>query len=132
PGLQSFFPEQLGDVDLERFYAGSNRVQPGLIRIEADEVTYGMHVILRFELELDILHGRVELRDLPQIWNERMEEYLGVEVPDDAHGVLQDVHWALGLIGYFSTYLLGTVMSVQLWEKAIEAVPDLEEQVERG
>jgi carboxypeptidase Taq len=132
PRLQSFFPEQFDDVDLERFYAGVNRVQPGLIRIEADEVTYGMHVILRFELEQDILHGRVELRDLPRIWNERMDEYLGVEVPDDAHGVLQDVHWALGLIGYFSTYLLGTVMSVQLWEKAIETVPDLEEQIEQG
>jgi carboxypeptidase Taq len=132
PRLQSAFPEQLGDVDLERFYAGFNRVQPGLIRIEADEVTYGMHVILRFELELDIINRRVELRDLPRIWNERMEEYLGVQVPDDSHGVLQDIHWGAGLLGYFSTYLLGTVMSVQLWEKANEAVPDLEEQIERG
>ena len=132
PRLQELFPEQFGDVELERFYAGVNAVRPGLIRIEADEVTYGMHVILRFELEQDIIHGRVELRDLPQIWNERMREYLGVEVPDDAHGVLQDVHWASGLIGYFSTYLLGTVMSVQLWEKANEAVPDLEDQIERG
>lgn len=132
PRLQSYFPEQLGDVDLERFYAGVNRVQPGLIRIEADEVTYGMHVILRFELELDILNARVELRDLPRIWNERMEEYLGIEVPDDARGVLQDVHWALGHIGYFSTYLLGTVMSVQIWEKAVEALPDLEQRIERG
>jgi carboxypeptidase Taq len=132
PRLQTSFPDQFGEVELERFYAGVNRVKPGLIRIEADEVTYGMHVILRFELELDILHGRVDLSELPRVWNERMEQYLGVEVPDDAHGVLQDVHWASGLIGYFSTYLLGTVMSVQLWEKANEAVPDLEEQIERG
>jgi carboxypeptidase Taq len=132
PRLQELFPEQFADVELERFYAATNRVKPGLIRIEADEVTYGMHVILRFELEMDILNGRVELRDLPRVWNERMQEYLGVEVPDDAHGVLQDVHWSSGLIGYFSTYLLGTVMSVQLWEKATEAVPDLEDQIERG
>jgi carboxypeptidase Taq len=91
-----------------------------------------MHIILRFELEQDIINSRVELRDLPQIWNERMQEYLGVEVPDDAHGVLQDIHWSAGSIGYFSTYLLGTVMSVQIWEKVLEDVPDLEDQIERG
>jgi carboxypeptidase Taq len=95
-------------------------------------VTYGMHIILRFELEQDIINGRVELRDLPNVWNERMEQYLGVEVPDDAHGVLQDTHWASGLIGYFSTYLLGTVMSVQIWQKVLDDVPGLEEQIERG
>jgi carboxypeptidase Taq len=103
-----------------------------LIRIKADEVTYGMHIILRFELEQDIINGRVELRDLPQVWNERMRDYLGVDVPDDANGVLQDTHWASGLIGYFPTYLLGSVMSVQIWEKALEDVPDLEDQIERG
>jgi carboxypeptidase Taq len=119
-------------VELDRFVAGINRVKPSLIRIKADEVTYGMHIILRFELEQDIINGRVDLRELPQVWNERMKEYLGVDVPDDAHGVLQDTHWASGLIGYFSTYLLGTVMSVQIWEKVLEDVPDLEEQIERG
>jgi len=132
PRLQARFPGQLGGVELDRFYAAINKVQPSLIRIRADEVTYGLHVILRFELEQDIVNGRVELSDLPRIWNERMEEYLGVEVPDDAHGVLQDVHWSAGLIGYFSTYLLGTVMSVQLWEKMAEEVPELDERVERG
>jgi carboxypeptidase Taq len=95
-------------------------------------VTYGMHVMLRFELEQDIVDGRVELRDLPQRWNEKMWDYLGVEVPDDAHGVLQDVHWSGGSIGYFSTYLIGTVASVQIWEAARRDLPDLEEQVERG
>ena len=108
-----------------------NKVEPSLIRIRADEVTYGMHVILRFELEQDIINGRVELSDLPRIWNERMEEYLGIEVPDNAHGV-QDVHWLAGLIGYFSTYLLGTVMSVQLWEKLVGDVGDVDAQMERG
>ena len=132
PRLQARFPDQFGGVDLDRFYAAINRVQPSLIRIRADEVTYGMHVILRFELEQDIVNGRVDLSDLPRVWNERMEEYLGVVVPDDANGVLQDVHWSAGLIGYFSTYLLGTVMSVQLWEKMGEDVPDLDERVERG
>ncbi len=92
----------------------------------------GMHIILRFEREQDIVNGRVELRDLPHVWNERMREYLGVDVPDDAHGVLQDTHWASGLIGYFATYLLGSVMSVQIWEKVLEDVPDLEDQIERG
>ena len=132
PRLQEAFPEQFGKVELDRFYAAINRVQPSLIRIRADEVTYGMHVILRFELEQDMINGRVELRDLPQRWAEKMDEYLGVEVPDHANGVLQDTHWASGLIGYFSTYLLGTVMSVQIWEKALEDVPDLEERIERG
>jgi carboxypeptidase Taq len=132
PRLQQTFPENLGGVDIERFYRAINRVQPSLIRIHADEVTYGMHVILRFELEQDIVNQRVELRDLPQVWNERMYDYLGVEVPDDAHGVLQDVHWAAGYIGYFATYLLGTVMSVQIWRKLLEDVPDLEQQIERG
>jgi carboxypeptidase Taq len=132
PRLQEVFPDQFRKVELDRFYAGVNRVQPSLIRIRADEVTYGMHIILRFELEQDIVNGRVELRDLPQRWAEKMDEYLGVEVPDDANGVLQDTHWASGLIGYFSTYLLGTVMSVQIWDKALEDVPDLEERIERG
>jgi carboxypeptidase Taq len=132
PRLQKAFPEQLGAVDLDRFYAGIHAVEPGLIRIQADEVTYGMHVMLRFELEQDIVEGRVELRDLPQRWNEKMWDYLGVEVPDDGHGVLQDVHWSGGSIGYFSTYLIGTVASVQIWEAVCRDVPDLEEQVGRG
>src|SRR5437660_11909131 len=132
PRVQEAFPDQLRNVELDRFYAAVNRVQPSLIRIRADEVTYGMHVILRFEVEQDIVNRRVELRDLPQRRAEKMHEYLGVEVPDHANGVLQDTHWASGLIGYFSTYLLGTVMSVQIWEKLLEDIADLEEQVERG
>jgi len=132
PRVQETFPEQLGDVELDRFFAGVTRVRPSLIRVRADEVTYGMHVILRFELEQDLVNGRVGLDELPDAWNGKMAEYLGVEVPDDARGVLQDTHWASGLIGYFPTYLLGTVMSVQIWEKAREDMADLEEQVERG
>jgi carboxypeptidase Taq len=132
PRLQATYPEQLGGVDLERFHAGIHAVKPGLIRIQADEVCYGMHVMLRFELEQEIVEGRVELRDLPQRWDEKMWEYLGVEVPDDGHGVLQDVHWSGGSIGYFSTYLIGTVASVQIWQAAQRDLPELEEQVGRG
>jgi carboxypeptidase Taq len=132
PRLQETYPEVFANVDLERFHAGIRTAKPGLIRIQADEVTYGMHVMLRFELEQDIVEGRVALRDLPQRWNEKMWDYLGVEVPDDGHGVLQDVHWSGGSIGYFSTYLIGTVASVQIWEAARRDVPDLEDQVGRG
>ena len=132
PRAREAFPEQLRAVELDDFLAGINRVRPSLIRIKADEVTYGMHIVLRFELEQDIINGRVELRDLPEVWNERMSEYLGVDVPDDAQGVLQDTHWASGLMGYFATYLLGSVMSVQIWQKVLEDVPTLEEQIERG
>jgi carboxypeptidase Taq len=132
PRAQAAFPERLRNVELDAFIAGINRVRPSLIRIKADEVTYGMHVILRFELEQDLVNGRVAIRDLPDVWKAKMHEYLGVDVPNDAQGVLQDTHWASGHIGYFSTYLLGTVMSVQIWEKILEDVPDLEEQIERG
>jgi carboxypeptidase Taq len=132
PRLQETYPEVFANVDLERFHAGIRTAKPGLIRIQADEVTYGMHVMLRFELEQDIVEGRVALRDLPQRWNEKMWDYLGVEVPDDGHGVLQDVHWSGGSIGYFSTYLIGTVASVQIWEAARRDVPELEDRVGRG
>jgi carboxypeptidase Taq len=130
PRVQERFP-QLRSVDVERFYAAINKSEPSLIRIDADEVTYGMHVILRFELEQEIVNGRIELETLPQLWAEKMDDYLGIEVPDDARGVLQDMHWSAGLIGYFSTYLLGTVMSVQIWEKAADDIGDLDDRLER-
>ena len=132
PRLREVFPEQLRGVELDRFYAAINRVQPSLIRIRADEVTYGLHVILRFELEQDVVHGRVAVRDLPDAWNAKVSEYLGLDVPDDARGVLQDTHWAGGQIGYFATYLLGSVMSVQIWQRMADDVPDVDEQIERG
>ncbi len=132
PSLRETFPEALGAVDEETFYRAVNAVKPSLIRVEADEVTYNLHVILRFELEQDILAGTVALRDLPEAWNARMEEYLGVDVPDDARGVLQDIHWSGGTIGYFPTYALGNVMSVQIWDAAHIAIPDLDAQVEAG
>jgi carboxypeptidase Taq len=130
--LQELFPHELGSVDVERWYQAVNRVHPSLIRIHADEVTYNMHVILRFELEQEIVNGRIDLRELPQAWNAKMDEYLGVEVPRDAEGVLQDVHWSSGSIGYFSTYSLGNVISLQIWERVLEDMPDVYDAIERG
>jgi carboxypeptidase Taq len=109
-----------------------NKVQPSLIRIDADEVTYNLHIILRFELEQDLIDDRLQVSNLPEAWNARMEEYLGVDVPDAARGVLQDMHWAAGALGYFPTYALGNVISVQIWERALEDLGDLDERFERG
>jgi len=114
------------------FYRAVNKVQPSLIRIDADEVTYNMHIILRFELEQDLIDDRLEISALPEAWNAGMAEMLGVDVPDDAHGVLQDIHWSQGGIGYFPTYALGNVISLQIWQAVTEAIPDLDAQMEAG
>lgn len=118
PLLQETFPEALGDVSLEAFHAALNRVEPSPIRVEADEVTYNLHILLRFELEVGLVEGALEVRDLPAAWNEGMERLLGFRPRNDAEGVLQDVHWALGTLGYFPTYTLGTLMSAMLFEAA--------------
>jgi carboxypeptidase Taq len=132
PRVQETFPDVLGDVSLERFHRAMNRVRRSFIRVDADETTYGLHIILRFELEQELVTGRLAVAGLPEAWNARFEELFGFEVPNDGVGVLQDVHWADGLFGYFPTYQLGNVLSVQIWEKAAGAIPDLEEQIERG
>lgn len=131
PKLQQTFP-QLADTDLEAFYRAINKSGPSLIRVDADELTYCLHIMLRFEIEQEMLKGAVRLPDLPQAWNAKMESYLGLIPPDDALGVLQDVHWSVGLVGYFPTYALGTILSVQLFEKAVADVPDIPSQIERG
>jgi carboxypeptidase Taq len=132
PQLKPLFPDALGSVDEETFVRAVSAIRPGLIRGDADEATYGLHIILRFELEQELLAGTVAIRDLPETWNARMKEYLGVDVPDDAHGVLQDMHWAIGLLGYFPTYQLGNVVSIQIWEVAQRELGDLGEQFARG
>jgi carboxypeptidase Taq len=132
PRVQSAFPDRLGDVPLERFHRMVNRSKRSFIRVDADETSYGLHVILRFELERELLAGRLSAMDLPEAWNTRFRELIGIDVPSDRLGVLQDAHWPAGLFGYFPTYLLGSVLSVQIWEKAREALPDVEEQFERG
>ena len=115
-----------------RFHRGINRARRSFIRVDADETSYGLHVILRFDLEQELVSGRLAVKDLPDAWNTRFEELMGMTVPSDALGVLQDSHWSAGSFGYFPTYLLGTVLSVQIWEQARSAIPDLEEQIERG
>jgi carboxypeptidase Taq len=130
--LQETFPRQLGDVDLDDFVRAVNRAEPGLIRVDADETTYSLHIILRFELEQQLLEGSLGLEDLPEVWQARMKELLGLDVPDDARGVLQDVHWSGGSFGYFPTYALGNVISLQLWRVVREALPDLDAQLARG
>ena len=132
PRLQETFPDALAGYDAERWYREVNAVEPSLIRVEADEATYNLHIILRFELEQELLAGSFPLEQLPEEWNRRMWEYLGIEVPDDTHGVLQDTHWAAGAIGYFSTYALGNLISAQIWEKLLDDLPDLHEQFEQG
>ena len=117
--VKEAFPEQLRDVSLDQFVRAANLVEPSLIRVEADEVTYHLHVYLRFELELALLRGDLGVDDLPGAWNERMRTLVGIEVPNDRVGVLQDVHWSAGLIGYFPTYTLGTLYSAQFMD-AIE------------
>jgi carboxypeptidase Taq len=119
-------------VTPEALYRAVNGVQPSLIRVEADEATYGMHIILRFELEQELIDGRLAVADLPDAWNARVEEYLGITVPDDASGVLQDVHWSAGLIGYFPTYALGNLIAGQLWQRVNADLPDLDERVAAG
>jgi carboxypeptidase Taq len=132
PQLKALFPEALDGVDELSFVRSVSAVRPGLIRGDADEVTYGLHIIMRFELERELLAGTVAVSDLPEVWNSRMKETLGVDVPDDARGVLQDMHWSTGLFGYFPTYQLGNVVSVQIWDRACTELGDLEDQFARG
>ena len=131
PRLQEIFP-QLSDVSLEHFYKGINKVKPSLIRVEADEATYNLHIMLRLELEIAMMEGSLAIKDLPQIWNQKMKDYLGVEPESDAEGVLQDVHWSYGNLGYFSTYALGNLISAQLWEKIHKDIQDLDDQIRQG
>ncbi len=132
PKLRERFPDAFEAVGLERLVRDSNRIERSLIRIEADEVTYNLHILVRFELELEIFEGGLALADLPEAWNARYRDYLGLVVPDDARGVLQDVHWAAGAFGYFPTYSLGNVIAGQLWRAALSDIPDLDERIGSG
>jgi carboxypeptidase Taq len=132
PRVQELFPEAVAGYDFERWYREVNTVEPSLIRVEADEATYNLHIILRFELEQEMLAGAFPLEQLPEEWNRRVWEYLGIEVPDDTRGVLQDTHWALGGFGYFSTYALGNLISAQIWERVTADVPGLEDGFAEG
>ncbi len=132
PILQESFSTQLGNVSLNDFYRAINKVEPSLIRVEADEVTYNLHIMLRLELELAVLNGQIAVKDLPEAWNNKMTEYLGVTPDCDANGVLQDVHWSCGIIGYFPTYALGNMISAMFFDKAKQNVYNLEQRIASG
>jgi carboxypeptidase Taq len=132
PQLQAVFPGSLGDVDAESFYRAVNKVQPSFIRVEADEVTYNLHILLRFELENDLLESRLSVADVPDAWRTKMREYVGVEPPDDGRGPLQDVHWSGVAFAVFPSYTLGNVMGAQLMRKARADLPELDADIEKG
>jgi carboxypeptidase Taq len=131
PELQSLFPK-LDAFNVDSFYQAINKVEPSFIRVEADELTYNMHIIVRFEIECDILTGALKVKDMPEAWNAKYEEYLGITPPDDSQGCLQDVHWSMGSIGYFPTYSMGNLLSYQIWAALQKDIPDTDDQIARG
>jgi carboxypeptidase Taq len=132
PSMQMLFPTQLGNISREDFYRGINRVEPSFIRVEADEATYNMHIMLRLEIEIGLMENTIDVKDLPEIWNSKMQEYLGISPPNDAKGVLQDIHWSAGMIGYFPTYALGNLASVQLWDTMLKEHPNIPDEIAQG
>ena len=132
PQFQAAFPHNLADVSAEEWYRAINRVESSLIRVEADEVTYNLHIMLRFDLEVAMLAGDLEVRDLPEAWRAKMQEYFAMSPPDDRDGVMQDTHWSSGSFGYFPTYALGNLMSAQIWNTARAAAPGIEDELARG
>ena len=130
--LRDKFPANLEDITVAEFYQAINKVEPGLIRTEADELTYHLHILIRFEIEKALIEGSLEAKDLPTAWNEKYKEYLGVDVPDDKHGVLQDIHWSHGSFGYFPTYTLGSLYAAQFFGAAGSNIPNLSDQIKKG
>ena len=114
PKMQELFPEQLKDVTAEQMYRAVNKVEPSLIRTAADELTYCLHVLIRYEIEKQLIGGTLEVKDVPSVWNKLYKDYLGVDVPDDKHGCLQDSHWSSGAFGYFPSYALGSAYGAQM------------------
>ena len=131
PQLQEKFP-QLKNITLDQFYAAINTVAPSFIRVEADEVTYTLHVILRFEIEKMVIEGALKIKDIPQVWNQKMQELLGITPPNDTLGCLQDIHWSFGSMGYFPTYALGNLYAAQFFEKFAHDFPDWETKISHG
>ena len=132
PNLRQIFPGQLDQLSLDDFVAAINRVEASLVRVEADEVSYGLHIILRYELERSLIEGELQVSDLESAWNEKMNEYLGMVPSTPADGVLQDTHWSQGLIGYFPTYLLGNLYASQIFSEAQATMPRLENDLRNG
>ncbi len=131
PKLQAVFPE-LADKDLDTFYKAINKVEPSFIRVEADELTYNLHIMVRFEVEVEVLSGRMAIKDIPEAWNSRYSEYLGITPASDSEGCLQDVHWSGGLVGYFPTYSMGNLLSYQIWNTLQKDVPNTADLMAAG
>lgn len=132
PKFQKEFPVPFKKMPLEEFYAILNKVTPSLIRTDADEVTYNLHVIVRFEIEKELIEGTLEAKDAPKVWNQKIEQYLGIKVPNDRLGILQDVHWSGGSFGYFPTYSFGNLYSAQFYTAMLKDIPDLSKRFTRG
>jgi len=132
PKLKEVFKEELKDVTAEEFYKAMNLVKLSLIRTNADELTYHLHILIRFEMEKEMMEGKIMINELPQLWNKKYKDYLGIDVPDDAHGILQDIHWSHGSIGYFPTYSLGSFYAAQFYATAKKQIPGLENEIEKG
>jgi carboxypeptidase Taq len=132
PKLQQYFPSQLGGISLDKFYKGMNKVESSFIRTEADEITYHFHVLIRYEIEKALISGTLQSKDVKEMWNEQYKKYLGVIVPDDKSGILQDVHWSHGMFGYFPTYSLGSFYASQFFAQAEQEIAALPRQIENG
>lgn len=132
PLMQQTFPDKMKGVSAEQMYAAINQVQPTFIRVEADECTYNLHIVIRFELELDLIEGRLSVKDIPEAWNAKVKDYLGLDVPNDTLGCLQDIHWSHGSMGYFPTYALGNLYASQMFETIEQDIPGLSSKVEQG
>lgn len=132
PILQKYFPNQLGNISVDEFYKGINKVEPSFIRTEADELTYHFHVMIRYEIEKKLMEKQITVADIPAYWNEHYHRYLGVSVKDDKTGCLQDVHWSHGSFGYFPTYSQGSLYAAQIYQSASAAIPSLEKEVIAG
>ena len=130
--VKAHYAPVIDDIELESFYRAINCAEPGFIRVDADELTYNMHVILRFEVEQALFDGSLQVKDLPATWNGKMQRYLGITPPNDALGVLQDTHWAWGLFGYFPTYVIGSMLSAQLFAAAERDIDGLKEKIAAG
>lgn len=132
PKMQEFFPTQLKTVSFEKFYKGINKVQPSLIRTESDELTYHFHIKIRYQVEKEMIEGKIKTTDVAARWNELYKENLGVDVPDDKTGCLQDIHWSIGSIGYFPTYSLGSFYAAQFWAQLKKEQPHIESEIAHG
>ena len=132
PRLQKLFPENLKNIAVDDFYRAINTIEPSLIRVEADEATYNLHIMLRFEIEKLVINDRLPVAELPQLWNDKMEEYIGLRPETDANGVMQDVHWSFGGFGYFPTYALGNLYNVPMFNQAKVEIADLDSKIAAG